>query len=159
MSTVDADLLSIVIPAFNAASTIGAMLESLAQQSASVDWEVVVAENGSTDATRALVATYCDRLPSLRIVDASASSGAAYARNLGVREAKGDQIVFLDADDEVGTDFIQAVSRALTRGPQRDPRRTCCRCPSYTLSTPPVHWAPWDCGRSPSRGSRSFGRS
>ncbi len=69
--------LSVVIPCLNAAATIGVQLEALARQHWDQEWEVVVADNGSTDDSRDIIESYRDRLPNLRIVDASARRGHA----------------------------------------------------------------------------------
>jgi glycosyltransferase involved in cell wall biosynthesis len=50
--------LSVVIPCLNAAATIGVQLEALAGQSWEGEWEVVVADNGSTDGSQAIVESY-----------------------------------------------------------------------------------------------------
>jgi glycosyltransferase involved in cell wall biosynthesis len=93
--------LSVVIPARNAADTIGVQLESLVRQRFDRPWEVVVVDNGSTDGTRAAVESFADRLPGLRIVDASERQGIGYARNRGVEAACGRLIAYCDADDAV----------------------------------------------------------
>ncbi|MDQ3777805.1 MAG: glycosyltransferase family 2 protein [Actinomycetota bacterium] len=107
--------LSVVIPCLNAAETIGVQLEALSAQEWSRPWEVVVADNGSSDGSTAVVERFRGRLPHLRIVDAARKRGAAYASNLGVRHARGASIAFCDADDEVGAGWLAAVGEALTR--------------------------------------------
>ncbi|MGH7824066.1 MAG: glycosyltransferase family 2 protein [Candidatus Binatia bacterium] len=107
--------LSVVIPCFNAAPTIGNQLEALCRQEWSQSWEVVVADNGSTDGTGGIVETYAGRLPGLRMIDASDRRGAAHARNAGARVAQGQAIVFCDADDEVGLGWLAAMGDALSR--------------------------------------------
>jgi glycosyltransferase involved in cell wall biosynthesis len=107
--------LSIVIPCFNVANTIATQLEALARQSSSYPWEVVVADNGSTDGTVLITERYKERLPSLRIVDTSARRGAAHARNMGASAARGEALLFCDADDEVAPGWIEAMGRALTQ--------------------------------------------
>jgi len=67
--------LSVVIACKNEARYIGTMLDSLARQSWHGSWEVVVADNGSTDSTLAVVESYRGRLQALRVVDASAQPG------------------------------------------------------------------------------------
>ena len=64
--------LSVIIPCLNAEATIATQLEALANQHWSKPWEVVVSDNGSTDNSLEIVKSYKDRLPNLRIVDASA---------------------------------------------------------------------------------------
>jgi glycosyltransferase involved in cell wall biosynthesis len=105
--------LSIIIPCYNAATTVGAQLEMLARQKCAHPWEVVVADNGSTDSSAAVVAQYQDVLPALKIVDASAKRGAPFAINTGVKAATGDTLLFCDADDEVGEGWLAAMAQAL----------------------------------------------
>jgi glycosyltransferase involved in cell wall biosynthesis len=107
--------LSVVIPCFNAAQTIAVQLEALAQQQWDQPWEVVVADNGSTDESLAIVQRYKDKLPRLLIVDASAHRGAAYATNTGVRAASGEALAFCDADDEVAPGWLAAMGDALLK--------------------------------------------
>lgn len=88
--------ISIVIPAYNRAATIARCVESvLAQDFPS--FEVVVADDGSTDTTRAIVAAIAD--PRVRLVARASNGGAAAARNTGVAAARGRYIAFLDSDD------------------------------------------------------------
>ena len=107
--------LSVVIPARNAAATIGVQLESLARQRFDLPWEVVVVDNRSTDETRAIVQSFADRLPRLRIVDASGRQGIGYARNQGVEAAGGRLIAFCDADDAVSDGWLEAIAAGLAR--------------------------------------------
>jgi GT2 family glycosyltransferase len=105
--------LSVVIPARDAAATIADQLTALAGQDWPGSWEVVVADNGSTDETVSVAATFEDRLPSLTVVDASGRRGAAHARNTGARHATGRFLVFCDADDVVGDGWLSAMADAL----------------------------------------------
>lgn len=85
---------SVVIPAFRAARTIGRAVESaLAQGSPAA--EVLVIDDGSPDDLAAALAPYGDRVTLVR----QPNGGAASARNLGIERASGDFIAFLDADD------------------------------------------------------------
>jgi GT2 family glycosyltransferase len=108
--------LSVVIPCLDAAEILPRQLDALAGQEWSRSWEVIIADNGSTDATRAVAATYQDQLPALRVVDASARRGRQHACNDGANVA-GTTIVFLDADDEVAPGYIAAIGDALTEHP------------------------------------------
>jgi glycosyltransferase involved in cell wall biosynthesis len=88
-------LVSVVIPVHNGGRTVARAIESaLAQRYDAV--EVVVADDGSTDETRDVVGRY---LGTVRVVE-QANRGAAAARNLGLRAARGEYVAFLDADDE-----------------------------------------------------------
>lgn len=105
--------LSVVIPYFRAAGTIGAQLEALSEQSMSDSWEVVISDNESSDELDRIIRTFLDRLPNLRVVDASDRRGEAHARNVGVESARGEVIAFCDADDEVGQGWLAAMNDAL----------------------------------------------
>lgn len=105
--------LSVVIPCFDAADTLGEQLEALAGQRWDGPWEVLVADNGSADGSAAVAERYRDRLPGLRVVDASGRRGPGHARNRGAAEAAGDALLFTDADDRVGEGWLSAMGRAL----------------------------------------------
>ncbi len=107
--------LSVVIAAFDAARTLDQQLAALSRQRVDATWEVLIADNGSTDGTRELAAAWADRLPRLRVIDASARRGAGAARNIGVEAATGRDVVFCDADDVVADEWLAAMHRALTR--------------------------------------------
>ena len=107
--------LSVIIPCFNAADTIAAQLEALASQRWSEPWEVIVANNRSTDESMDIVEQYRDRLPNLCIADAAARQGQPYALNVGARAATGEALAFCDADDEVGSGWLAAMGEALSR--------------------------------------------
>jgi len=107
--------LSVVIPCFNAADTIAAQLEALNNQQCSEPWEIIIADNGSTDETSNIVKQYQQNLPNLRIVDASATKGSAHARNVGASIALSENLAFCDADDEVTPGWVAAMIEALSK--------------------------------------------
>lgn len=107
--------LSVVIPCFNAADTIAVQLEALANQNWSEAWEVIIADNGSTDETLTIVERYKEKLPNLKIINTPAKRGAAHARNVGVLAATSDAIAFCDADDEVAPGWVAAMGKALSK--------------------------------------------
>ena len=107
---------SIIIPMANAAATVGEQLSALAQQRTEASFEVIVSDNGSTDASREVVAWYASELPSLRVVDSSARRGPSHARNVGAEVAEGDYLVFVDADDIVADGWLEAIHLAVQGG-------------------------------------------
>lgn len=109
----DEVVVSIVVPAHNAAATLGAQLEALGGQQLSQPWEIVLADNGSTDDTRGVAERWAQRAPRLRIIDAGARRGASAARNIGAGAARGTLLLFCDADDVVDADWADRMVSAL----------------------------------------------
>lgn len=122
------------MPCHNAAETIVCQLDALARQQWPGTWECVVADNRSSDDSRKIVADYQDRLPGLRLVDATERAGAAYARNVAVRHARGDLLVFCDADDLVADGWLAAMAEAL-----RSQQLVACRVETRKLNPPWLH--------------------
>ena len=87
---------SVIIPAYNRAASIGRALDSVLGQSVA-DIEVLVVDDGSTDATCAKVEAVAD--PRLRLLRHARNQGAEAARNTGIRAATAPFIAFLDSDD------------------------------------------------------------
>jgi glycosyltransferase involved in cell wall biosynthesis len=108
-------LVSVVIPARNAAGTLRAQLLALAAQRTSRPYEVIVADNGSTDGTASVVASCTGAVPGLRLVDAGHRTGTNVARNAGVRAARGAAVLLCDADDVVEPDWLEALASGLER--------------------------------------------
>lgn len=91
------DLVSIVTPSFNTGKYIKETIESVLSQTYT-NWEMLIVDDCSTDNTDEIVSEYLsDRR--IRYFKNSERKGAAYSRNLAVREAKGRYIAFLDSDD------------------------------------------------------------
>ena len=107
--------LSIIIPCLNAEATLPVQLEALANQVWSEPWEVIVADNGSTDGSGNIIRQYQGRLPALSVVNASGKRGAAHARNAGIRAAQSEALAFCDADDEVGPEWVARMGEALSK--------------------------------------------
>jgi len=94
----DRPSITVGVAAYNAAPTLPGLLDSLlAQEYPPSAFEVVVADNGSTDETASIVRRYAERGP-VRLVDASARRGPAVARNAVIAAARGEIVAFTDAD-------------------------------------------------------------
>ena len=113
----DAPLISVIVPVRNGMPWLEHQLSALSAQDVPVEWEVLVADNGSDDATRSCVERWSGRNPRLHLVDASARRGAAATRNIGVASARGSLLAFCDADDvvqpEKNSDLIEQRYRQL----------------------------------------------
>ncbi|MEA2645036.1 MAG: hypothetical protein QOE92_119 [Chloroflexota bacterium] len=111
--TVAGPTLSVVVACRNAAAHLPRLLEALAGETVEGGFEVIVVDNGSTDDTRAVAEGFADRLPGLRVVDASATAGQWYASNVGVAAADGAGIVFLDSDDQFAPGYLAEMAAGL----------------------------------------------
>ncbi len=108
---------SVIIPARNAAHWIGEQLDALSRQTFEGEWEIIVADNGSTDGTTAVVRSWTDRLPNLRVVRADEIRGANHARNRGVASATGRLLAFCDADDRASDTWLERLAVASEQAP------------------------------------------
>lgn len=100
--------ITVVIPAYNAAGTIDECLTALANQVCSLPFEVIVVDDGSTDGTADIAATY----PNVTVITQQ-NGYAAAARNKGIAAAQGDIICLTDADCAPREDWIEQISQPL----------------------------------------------
>ena len=97
------NLISVIIPAYNVEKTIKRCLESVFEQK-NVDYEVIVVDDGSTDKTSEILKN--TSMANCRVLRTK-NNGAASARNVGIDNAKGDYICFVDADDIVSPHYLE----------------------------------------------------
>jgi glycosyltransferase involved in cell wall biosynthesis len=100
---------SVIVPVRNMASTLEFQLRALSEQDYNGPLEVVVADNGSTDGSATVAASW----PKVRVVDGAGRIGPNPARNAGARAARGDLILVCDADDIVAPNWVSAMVRGL----------------------------------------------
>ena len=112
---------SVVIPAFNAATTLGQTVRSLFEQRLT-DWEALVVDDGSSDATTEVAQRLAAGDPRIRVLSQT-HGGASSARNVGVDQARGAWLVFLDADDWLAPDHLARLSEAVDAN---DTAVACC---------------------------------
>ena len=104
-----------IIPARNAAATLVRSLNCLVGQT-DTDWEAVVIDDGSSDATFQIASEYARLDPRVHLMTGRGQSVSA-ARNLGLSVARGRRIFFLDADDWVDFDFLERMNAAIEDKP------------------------------------------
>jgi len=135
-------VISLICPAWNAAATLAETLQSVAAQTAPVD-EIIVVDDGSTDATAEIAAAHGARV--LR----QAQQGGPAALNAGSAASRGDLLAFLDADDLWPPDKLALQTRILAEDPMLDGvfgQVECFLCPSvppdqagrFRIETDPV---------------------
>ncbi|WP_288378461.1 glycosyltransferase family A protein [uncultured Massilia sp.] len=106
---------SVIIPNYNNAGTLARALDSALSQT----WpahEIIVVDDGSVDDSRAVAASYGDRIVYLY----QPNAGVSAARNAGVRHASGDWLAFLDADDTFAPERLAAHADWIRRDPDLD---------------------------------------
>jgi glycosyltransferase involved in cell wall biosynthesis len=106
------DYISVIIPAYNCAETIGLCLDSLSHSQYRL-FECIVVDDHSEDETSEIARSFDSRVISL-----DHKEGAAHARNRGAEEARGDILLFIDADVTVYPDCLLKVSNSFAADPQ-----------------------------------------
>ncbi len=110
---------SVVIPTYNRQPILEKCLRAIEQQSLPANspvegYEVVIVDDGSTDGTVRWLEESAAEFPHVRLFEQD-HKGPAIARNFGVREAKGDTIIFIDSDLVVLPDFLHHHGTALQK--------------------------------------------
>ncbi|MDM7860139.1 glycosyltransferase [Alteromonas sp. ASW11-36] len=98
--------ISIVVPAFNAETSVSATLCSIVNQTAFEQCELIVVNDGSTDSTPELVERTLRDIPNSRLLNQS-NKGLGGARNTGVSAATGSYVMFVDSDDQLAPLALQ----------------------------------------------------
>jgi glycosyltransferase involved in cell wall biosynthesis len=109
-----APAVSILTPAYDVARFVGAAVDSVLAQTFP-DWEMIVVDDGSRDGTAAVVAERRD--PRIRLI-AQENAGVSAARSRAMAEARGEAILFLDADDWLAPDALSRLLAALASAPE-----------------------------------------
>ncbi|MFO7603619.1 MAG: glycosyltransferase family A protein [Gammaproteobacteria bacterium] len=104
--------ISVIIPSYNRAHTLPRALDSVLAQSRAAD-EILVIDDGSTDATRRLVT---ESYPQVRYIYQD-NAGVSAARNTGIRQARGEWLALLDSDDEWLPDKLARQAAAIAAEP------------------------------------------
>lgn len=103
--------LSVIIPVYNAETTLRRCVDSLLSQQYN-DTELLLVNDGSADGSGAICAEYARRDPRVRFIDKE-NGGVSSARNAGLDVARGDFVAFVDSDDYVSDDFFRSVEDAI----------------------------------------------
>ncbi len=111
-------IISIVIPAYNASSTIGRTLDSVFAAPLPQDWEIdaIVINDGSSD--EADLTAIVSHFPSVIYLGYPDNRGKCAAMNLGIRESRGDVVMILDADDELISEWADVFADIVDEWPE-----------------------------------------
>ena len=137
MATESLPLVSVVTPCYNAASFLAETIESVLAQGYP-RLQYIVVDDGSTDASWSVLTNYEGKLTSLRL---SQNHGGSYARNRGAETARGEFIMFLDADDLIAPSTVAALVATARQAPH-----TIAFCRWHRLRQVDGQWLPAPAG-------------
>ena len=112
----DPRLISVVVPVLDAANTLSDLLRSLRDQDYRGEWELIVADNGSSDASVEIAQRRLGWFYRGRVVEASGRTSAGHARNAGAAHAEGDFLAFTDADDVPQPNWLSGLAQVARHG-------------------------------------------
>lgn len=108
----DQPTVSVIVPNYNYEKTLAACLDAVFAQTCP-PYEVIVVDDGSTDRSREIAASY-----PCRVVEGAGNRGVSAARNIGVREARGEILFFVDSDVALAPDAVANALRVLRDDPE-----------------------------------------
>jgi glycosyltransferase involved in cell wall biosynthesis len=106
--------LSVIVPCYNVADHVLTTLQSL-RRNAAPGIEILLVDDASTDATPELLAARVDQVPGARIVTAERNRGLSATRNLGLEQASGDYLTFVDGDDFLAPGYLSELLATIRR--------------------------------------------
>lgn len=104
------DKISVIVPVFNGQDHIGRCLRSLIGQKASIETEIIVVDDGSTDLTEYALSQFGS---AIRVIRNEGNVGLPTSLNSGIMAASGNYIARVDADDYVNAHFLQFLTEYL----------------------------------------------
>jgi glycosyltransferase involved in cell wall biosynthesis len=103
---IDTPLITVVVPAYNRATTIADCVRSVQAQTYT-KWELIVVDDGSSDGTPQVVTKLAQDDSRIRLIQQPRNGGAQAARNVGIRAGTGTWVAFLDSDDQYLPDSLE----------------------------------------------------
>lgn len=107
-------MISIIVPCYNQAQYLDECLESVLHQTYE-DWECIIINDGSQDSTESIAKQWCERDDRFRYLYKE-NGGPSSARNRGIEMAKGEWILPLDADDKIGSKYLELAQKEFNKG-------------------------------------------
>ena len=106
--------LSIIIPAYNCESYIERCIQSIVESETSINYEILIINDGSTDNTRKICEEIEKNNKNVKLYNKK-NGGVSEARNLGIKKSKGRWITFIDADDYVSSNYIDVIEKSVIK--------------------------------------------
>ena len=107
------DLISIIVPVYNVEPFLRRCLDSILGQTYK-NLEVILVDDGSTDASGTICNEYCAKDPRVRVFH-QVNAGISAARNKGLDKSSGSFIVFVDSDDYIELNMVEVLLSAINR--------------------------------------------
>ena len=107
LNKIEKPKISVIIPVYNSEKYIKRALDSMSGQTFK-DFEVIMIDDGSKDASLRIMEEYKERHESWKLVSIE-NKGVSNARNIGISMARGEYISFMDSDDFVAPDFLETL--------------------------------------------------
>ena len=108
---------TVILPCYNSEATIGELMDSLADQAWRDDWELILADNGSTDRSVEIVQSYSDSIPNIRVLNVYSGEGprapASASYNKAFAAAKGAVFITCESDDVLGEGWLATMVEAM----------------------------------------------
>ncbi|PRP55571.1 glycosyltransferase family 2 protein [Bacillus halotolerans] len=113
----DYPLISVVLPVYNVEAYVEECLESIISQTLGFEKiEVILVNDCSTDGTATILDKYAERFKNIRVIHLTENCGApGKPRNIGINEAKGEYIIFLDPDDYIPADAYEKLYKVMEK--------------------------------------------
>ena len=99
---------SVIVPVYNTEKYLDQCLKSILNQTL-CDFEIIVVDDGSEDASSKIIQSYMEKYPDIVYGFFQENKGQSSARNLALRQAKGEYLAFVDSDDFIGPQFLETL--------------------------------------------------
>ena len=108
---------SIIVPVYNVEDYLVRCLDSLVSQTFK-SYEIICIDDASPDNSKAILENYLQKYPSLiRVLHNQENLGLGYARNIGLSQARGKYVLFVDSDDYVKQDYVESYYKEMENNP------------------------------------------
>ena len=113
-------LISVIVPIYNASSTLRNCIDSIINQENFKDYEIILIDDGSTDDSYKIAKEYMAKYPALVKAYTFPNKGVSVARSIGVSVASGEFIIFADSDDTINSFLLRRIADILKIYPNLD---------------------------------------
>lgn len=114
MSTSNPKFLSVIVPVYNSQKYLTRCIESIINQSYK-NLEILLVDDCSNDLSKDIINSYCTNFNNIKSINLVQRCGAGYARSIGLENAKGKFISFIDSDDWIDSNFYKTMINAIEK--------------------------------------------